>query len=196
MHAHDAAYCMWFVHAGFAFCVCSTLTVWLLTYDTKVTFDFWHVLHSFDVVAFTCLFQFAMCFVFTDCPVLCSLLLSKVLIALMFMSLNSVLWIGVLIFGCCSLLFLSPCFSSLLQFWEWVDLRVLLCYFLWDESTSTLLINYLRLRVLCSEATMDLGDLWKVLQFQAWHEDASQKIPCHFLRYHGDSVLFPAVCSV
>ena len=28
------------------------------------------VLRCFDVV-FTCLFQFAMCFVFTDCPVLC-----------------------------------------------------------------------------------------------------------------------------
>ena len=25
----------------------------------------------FDVVVFTCLFRFAMCFVFTDCPILC-----------------------------------------------------------------------------------------------------------------------------
>ena len=57
-----------------------------------------------------------MCFVFTDCPVLCSLLLYNVLIVVMCLYLHFVfvLWIGVLVFGW-YLLFLvaSLCFESL-----------------------------------------------------------------------------------
>ena len=58
-----------------------------------------------------------MCFVFTDCPVLCSLLLYNVLIVVMCLYLHFVfvLWIGVLVFGWCLLLLLvaSLCFESL-----------------------------------------------------------------------------------
>ena len=43
----------------------------ILTSDTKVTFDVFFI--RFDVV-FTSLLHFAMCFVLTDCPVLCFLL--------------------------------------------------------------------------------------------------------------------------
>ena len=79
--------------------MCTSGTI--LTSDTKVTFDASFV--RFDVVVFTCLQHFAMCFVFTDCPVLCSLLLYNILIVVMclHMYLHFVLWIGVLVFGWC-----------------------------------------------------------------------------------------------
>ena len=91
-----------------AFCVHSTwhcaLTVRLSTSDTKVTFAACFV--HFDVVVSLVFSIFAMCFVFTDCPVLYSLLLYKVLIAVMCLYLHFVLWISVLVFGWC-----LSCFS-------------------------------------------------------------------------------------
>ena len=91
--------------------MCTSGTI--LTSDTKVTFDASFV--RFDVVVFTCLQHFATCFVFTDCPVLCSLLLYNVLIVVMCLYLHFVLWIGVLVFGWCLCCFLvaSLCFESL-----------------------------------------------------------------------------------
>ena len=56
-----------------------------------------------------------MCFVFTDCPVLCSVLLYNVLIVVMCLYLHFVLWIGVLVFGWClfAVFVASLCFESL-----------------------------------------------------------------------------------
>ena len=117
---------------------CYGPAVWLLISDTKVTFDTFSV--RFDVV-FTCLFQFAMCFVFTNCPVLCFVAVRS---THCFVVLPFWLLVGVPVLAGEFLFF----FNGALWFWERVDLRVLLCYFLWDESISTLFINYLRLRVL------------------------------------------------
>ena len=49
------------------------LTVCFLAVHTKVTFDTFSVCLMWLV--FTCLFHFVRCFVFTDCPVLYSVLL-------------------------------------------------------------------------------------------------------------------------
>ena len=63
----------WFWHSAYIVHDTVHLLYSSLTSDTKVTFDAFFV--RFDVVVFTCLLHFAMCFVFTDCPVLCFLLL-------------------------------------------------------------------------------------------------------------------------
>ena len=49
------------------------LTVWFLAVHTKVTVDMFSV--CLMLLVFICLFHFVMCFVFTDCPVLYSVLL-------------------------------------------------------------------------------------------------------------------------
>ena len=49
------------------------LTVCFLAVHTKVTFDTFSV--CLMLLVFTCLFHFVMCFVFTDCAVLYSVLL-------------------------------------------------------------------------------------------------------------------------